>query len=168
MKQSVHKFTRSARAKRYARTVATALTAVSLAALGAGMAAGPAAATVYSCSDTFDVVSPVGAGNFVATLDITNTGSGLSGWGITIGYPTHIIMVAASAGSWSQIGSGLAGAEFRRTGGRRRRAHRDRGPGSRPAADRHARRGRLHLLTLAGGPGGVLLRRPGPNRGVET
>jgi len=39
----------------------------------------------------------------------TNTGSGLSGWTITISYPTQIFLVTESAGTWSRNGNTLTG-----------------------------------------------------------
>ncbi len=57
----------------------------------------------------FDVVSPFGAANFVATVAVTNTGSSLSGRQITVGYPSQISVVTESAGTWTWNGSTLTG-----------------------------------------------------------
>jgi hypothetical protein len=73
-------------------------------------------AAAVSCAESYNIVSPFGAPHFVATLDVANTGQGVTGWTVTISSTSAISLLSSSSGAWSLQGDTLTNSSTLPTG----------------------------------------------------
>jgi endoglucanase len=83
-----------------AATVLAAVLPTGASAAAAGFTVKPA--TAAACTVNIQVITPPAVSNIVVDLlTVTNTGSALAGWTLTISTDTQIQLAGASQGTWS-------------------------------------------------------------------